>query len=256
MIAQVLKVSVERDDRLLRLTLSRPKANIVDAEMIDLMQSALDEHVMRTDLLAILIDADGPHFSFGASVEEHLPDRCAAMLSKIHKLVMSLIDSPVPVLAAVQGMCLGGGMEVVLGANRIFASDTASFGQPEIKLGVFAPAASCLLPELIGQARAEDLLFTGRTIDAATAHEYGLVDVIAKSPADAAIEYFDKHLSTLSGFSLRQAVQAARADFSASMRDKLMRVERQYLEQLMAGRDPVEGLHGFLEKRTPNWEHC
>lgn len=255
MTADALKIARTRDGRLLRLTLSRPKANIVDAEMIGLLQTALDDHLADPGLLAVLIDADGPHFSFGASVEEHLPEQCAAMLGKLHRLVLTLVESPLPVLAAVRGMCLGGGLEVVLGASRIFASADAGFAQPEIKLGVFAPAASCLLPERIGRAHAEDLLFTGRTVEAARALEIGLVDALSDDPVDAALDYFDTHLAAISGFSLRQAVKAARFDFAARIRERIERVERQYLDGLMAGRDPVEGLTAFIDKRTATWEH-
>jgi len=250
-----LKTSLERDGRLLRLTLSRPKANIVDAEMIGLLQNALDTHLGNNELAAVLLDADGPHFSFGASVEEHMPAQCAGMLDKLHRLVLTLVESPVPVLSAVNGLCLGGGLELVLSGNLIFASETSGFGQPEIQLGVFAPAASCLLPERVGQAGAEDLLFSGRTVDGRTALDMGLVNVLNDSPVDAALAYFDEQLAPRSSFSLRQAVKAARSDFAARIRAKLESVERQYVEELMAGRDPVEGLHAFVEKRTTQWEH-
>jgi cyclohexa-1,5-dienecarbonyl-CoA hydratase len=250
-----LKIGLERDGRLLRLTLSRPKANIIDAEMIGCIQQALNSHLHQDELAAILLDAEGPHFSFGASVEEHLPEQCAAMLEKLHHLILTLVESPVPVLSAVNGICLGGGLELVLSGNLIFASESAGFGQPEIQLGVFAPAASCLLPERVGQADAEDLLFSGRTIDGRTAFDMGLVNVIDESPADAALAYFDKQLAPRSSFSLRQAVKAARFDFAARIRLKIEAVERQYLDELMAGRDPVEGLHAFVEKRTTQWEH-
>ncbi len=249
------KVSRADDGSLLRLTLSRPKANIVDAAMIGSMQEALDANLEDPALLAVLIDAEGPHFSFGASVEEHMPEQCAVMLAKIHRLVMTLVDSPVPVLAAVQGMCLGGGLEIVLGATRIFAASGSSFGQPEIKLGVFAPAASCLLPARVGQARAEDLLFSGRTIDVGAAFAIGLVDEVSANPVEGALAYFDEHLAPRSGFSLRQAVRAARGAFATNARLDIERVERQYLEQLMTGRDPTEGLGAFLDKRTPLWEN-
>jgi cyclohexa-1,5-dienecarbonyl-CoA hydratase len=200
--------------------------------------------------------AQGPNFSFGASVPEHLPDKCANMLAKLHKLVLTLIAAPVPVLCCVRGFCFGGGLELALGSNLIFTSPDASFGQPEMTLAVFAPAASCLLPERIGQANAEDLLFSGRSIDAATALSCGLVQFIDDSPEDAALRYFDKYLATKSNFALRQAVRAARGDVVERMTIKLERVEKQYLEVLMAGHDPVEGLTAFIEKRQPTWEHC
>ncbi|MCL5966060.1 MAG: cyclohexa-1,5-dienecarbonyl-CoA hydratase [Deltaproteobacteria bacterium] len=254
MSASPLKVWLEKDGGLLRLRLARPKANIVDAAMIAALRSALGEHLSSARLRAVLLDAEGPHFSFGASVEEHLPESCARMLHQLHALILQLLESPVPVLAAVRGQCLGGGLEVAAAGHLIFAAPGAKLGQPEIKLGVFAPAASCLLPERIGQARAEDLLFSGRSIGAEEAHRIGLVNVLADDPEKAALAYFEEFLAPLSAGSLRFAARAARADFLARIRAKLASVERLYLEDLMATRDAVEGLTAFIAKRPARWE--
>jgi len=251
-----LNTSLDRDDRLLCLTLNRPKANIVDAEMIDQLQASLDGHLDNPRLSALLINAQGPHFSFGASVPEHLPDQCAAMLTKLHKLLLTLVEAPVPVLCSVRGMCLGGGLELALGSDLMFAGRDAAFGQPEITLAVFAPAASCLLPERVGRGNAADLLFSGRTVDAETALRWGLAQSVDDSPDEAARRYFDEHLAPRSAFALRHAVRAARGDLGQRLRADLDRVEKLYVQELMAGRDPLEGLNAFIEKRQPTWEHC
>ena len=158
---------IERDGRLLRLRLERPKANVLDAAMVAALQHALDTQGADPKLRGVLIDASGTHFSFGASVEEHLPGACAAMLHGFHALILKILRSPVPVLVALRGQCLGGGLELASAAHLLFATPDARFGQPEIQLGVFAPAASCLLPERIGRAAAEDLLLSGRSITGA-----------------------------------------------------------------------------------------
>ncbi|MBS1269313.1 MAG: Cyclohexa-1,5-dienecarbonyl-CoA hydratase [Gammaproteobacteria bacterium] len=251
-----LNTTLSREDGLLCLNLNRPEANIVDGEMIDLLQAGLDEHLDNPRLTAVLIGAEGPNFSFGASVPEHLPDQCAGMLAKLHKLLLTLVGAPVPILCSVRGSCLGGGLELALGSHLIFAAPDARFGQPEIKLAVFAPAASCLLPERVGRGNAEDLLFSGRTIDADAALRCGLVQFVDDSPENAARQYFDRHLAPRSVFALRQAVRAARGDLAARLKTNLDRVEKQYLDSLMAGRDPLEGLIAFMEKRRPVWEHC
>lgn len=256
MTENALTATLDREDRLLRLTLNRPKANIVDGEMLGLLKSALDEHLANPRLSAILLGAAGPNFSFGASVPEHLPDQCAAMLSTLHELLITMVEAPVPVMCSVRGMCLGGGLELALGANLIFAAPDAGFGQPEIKLAVFAPAASCLLPERVGRGNAADLLFSGRTIDADTAMRCGLAQFIDDDPDQAALRYFDEHLAPRSAFALRQAVRAARGGLGDRLRADLDRVEKQYVGDLMSGRDPLEGLNAFIEKRQPAWEHC
>jgi len=252
--ATPLIVEREKDGALLRLRLSRPKANIVDAAMIAALRAALDEHLADARLRAVLLEAEGPHFSFGASVEEHLPGSAAAMLRDLHALILQFVASPVPVLVAVRGQCLGGGLELAAAGHLIFAAPGAMFGQPEIKLAVFAPAASCLLPEKVGPSRAEDLLFSGRSIGAEEAHRIGLVNALSDDPSQAALAYFEEHLAKRSASSLRFAVRAARYDFVYRIRRKLAEVERLYLEELMATHDAVEGLTAFIAKRPAVWE--
>ena len=248
-----LTVWLDRDENLLRLRLAQPKANIIDAAMIAALDAALVEHLPRPNLAAVLLDQEGPHFSFGASVEEHLPDQCAQMLRGLHALVRRMVDCPVPILVAVCGQCLGAGLEVAAAGNLIFAAPDAKLGQPEIKLAVFAPAASCLLPERIGQARAEDLLLSGRSLSAGEALSWGLVAAVADDPEAAALAYFDKHLAGLSASSLRLAVRAARIDFADRVKAKIGLVEALYLDTLMNTADATEGLLAFIEKRPPKW---
>ncbi len=250
-----LKVWLERDGALLRLRLARPKANIIDAAMIAAVSAAFDTNKNNRGLLAALIDHEGPHFSFGASVEEHLPERCAEMLSSLHALLGRMLDWKKPILVAIKGQCLGGGLELAMAGNVLFVSPDANLGQPEIKLGVFAPAASVLLPMRVAQARAEDLLYSGRSIDAATAASWGLVNAVADDPAAAALSYFEKHITGKSAVALACAVQAAREPFADLARARLADVEALYLEKLMATRDANEGLKAFIAKRQPVWEH-
>jgi cyclohexa-1,5-dienecarbonyl-CoA hydratase len=250
-----LKVWLERDGALLRLRLARPKANLIDAAMIAALGEAFAGYRGNAGLLAALVDHEGPHFSFGASVEEHLPGACEQMLASLHALIGAMLEWPRPILMGVRGQCLGGGLELALAGNLLFAAPDAQFGQPEMKLGVFAPAASVLLPLRIGQARAEDLLYSGRSIDAPTALAWGLVNEVADDPAAAAAAYFEKHLAGKSAASLAHAVRAAREPFAELARARLDDVEALYLEKLMATRDAKEGLAAFMEKRAPKWEH-
>ena len=248
----------EREDRLLRIRLSRPKANVLDAAMVAALDEAFTGALRPSPgapaLRGVLLDAEGPHFSFGASVEEHLPERCAAMLKGFHALVLKMVELPVPILVAVKGQCLGGGLEVAVAGHLVFAAPDAKLGQPEIALGVFAPAASCLFPERMGQGAADDLLLSGRSVDGAEALRLGLVNAVAQDPEAAALAWFDAHLAGRSGSSLGFAARAARHGFAERVRAKLAAVEELYLAGLMSTRDPVEGLRAFLEKRPPRWE--
>ncbi len=253
--AEPLKIWSEAEGRLLRLRLSRPKANLIDAAMIEALDAALARASGDDQLGAVLLDAEGPHFSFGASVEEHMPQHCAAMLAGLHGLVLRMIEFPVPLLVAVRGQCLGGGLEVALSAHLMFVAPDAVLGQPEMKLGVFAPAASCLLPELVGPQRSLDLLASGRSVTGSEAAAMGVASEASADPEHAALAYFEEHLKPKSASSLRYAVRAARLDYVERVRAKLHAVERLYLEELMATHDAVAGLEAFVAKRPPQWQH-
>jgi cyclohexa-1,5-dienecarbonyl-CoA hydratase len=250
-----VKVWLEADGRLLRLRLARPKANLIDAAMIAALDAAFVEHLSQPSLSGVLLDAEGANFSFGASVEEHLPGQCAKMLASLHGLIGRMLESPVPLMVAVHGRCLGGGLELALAGHLLFVSPSAELGQPEMKLGVFAPAASCLLPALVGPQHALDLLISGRSVSGSEAASLGMAAVAAAEPQNAALAYFEQHLKPKSARSLRYAVHSARFDYVSRVRSKLATVERLYLEELMQTRDAVEGLRAFIEKRPALWEH-
>jgi cyclohexa-1,5-dienecarbonyl-CoA hydratase len=253
--AAPLKAWLERDGALLRLRLARPKANLIDAQMIAALSGSFSTYRNSPGLLAVLLDHEGPHFSFGASVEEHLPENCAAMLAGLHALLGTMLEWRQPILVAIRGQCLGGGLELAMAGHLLFVAPDAQLGQPEIKLGVFPPAASVLLPLRIAQARAEDLLYSGRSIDGATAAAWGLANQCAEEPYAAALAYFDAHLAGKSASSIAHGVHAARSPFAELARARLADAEESYLNELMNTRDAQEGLAAFLAKRSPAWEH-
>jgi cyclohexa-1,5-dienecarbonyl-CoA hydratase len=236
-----------------RAVLNTPKANILDMEKCDLLSDIFEEADGARDLKAVIIQGEGPHFSFGASVQEHLPENIEAMLHGFHRLFYTMLDARVVTLAAVKGQCLGGGMELAIFCNRLFASPDAWLGQPEIVLGVYAPVASVMLAERVGRSRAEDICLTGRSVGAEEGKLMGLVDEISEDPGAAALEYTTKHLLPRSASSLRFAVQAARGGFADRVRRELAQVEALFLNELMATQDAQEGLNAFLEKRQPEW---
>lgn len=249
-----LKVWRDQDGKVLRLRLNRPKANIVDAAMIAALDAALAEAAADRHLRAVLLDHDGPHFSFGASIQEHMPETCAEMLHSLHALILRMLDYPVPILAAIRGQCLGGGLEVACAGHLMFVAADARLGQPEIQVGVFPPAASCLLPERMPLAVAEDLLYSGRSITGEEAVRCGLANAVADDPEAAALAYIDSHLLPRSAAVLRLGVRAARGAMVERVRTRLAQLETLYLETLMATHDAVEGLSAFLSKRSPTWE--
>jgi cyclohexa-1,5-dienecarbonyl-CoA hydratase len=249
-----VKATLEEEGSLLRLTLDRPKGNILDREMVDALRTELDSVSRWAPVRAVLLHGGGKHFSFGASVEEHQPDTVNAMLPEFHALFRDLADCGKVLLAAVSGQCLGGGLELASFCQRVFASPGAKLGQPEIKLGVIAPVASVVLPLRLGQAHADDLLLTGRIVGAEEALRMGLVDELHDDPLAAALAWHRTHIQPLSAAALRHAVRAARTGFRRALRD-LDDVERLYLSDLMATHDAPEGIASFLQKRKPQWTH-
>lgn len=236
-----------------RVAFGAAKGNILDRATMRALAAVFREARTVRMLKAVCLEGAGSDFSYGASVQEHLPGEVPAMLADFRGLVLDIMDSGVIVAAAVRGQCLGGGLELAGVCHRVFASADARLGQPEIALGVFAPLASIVLPARIGRAHGEDLCLTGRVISAAEARTMGLVDEIAADPAEAALAWARAHFAGRSASSLRLAVRAVRADLASRIRTELPALEALYVNELMTTADAVEGLTAFLDKRRPAW---
>ena len=250
-----VRLTLERDGQLARLTLARPKANVLDAAMVGALRRHLASMQARGPLKLIVLDADGPHFSFGASVEEHLPDRVTGMLTGFHALFRELEGLGVPTAAVVRGQCLGGGFELATAAGRVFCDESARFAVPEIRLGVFPPVAAVTLPWRVRGPDAIQLILSGSTLNGLEATRLGVADVCVEDPAAALLSWFDADLAPRSAVALRYAWRATRRPFAAALGAELDAAEKTYLNELMAASDPVEGLRAFLERRPPTWGH-
>ena len=254
-----MSVKVLREDggAIVRLTIDAGKGNIITGAVMRALAEELGVAKKDEKVRCVVLDAAGPDFSFGASVEEHLPAQAKAMIETFTALIRAMIELPVPLLVAVRGRCLGGALEVALAGSRIFAHPSAKLGQPEVKLAVFAPPASVLLPIRVGQAKAEDLLLSGRSVEAAEAAAMGLVDQLCAAEADPtqeALAYARKTFLSGSASSLRFATRAARAGFVSYVKPLLAEVERLYLVELMATPDAREGIEAFIGKRAPKFQ--
>jgi cyclohexa-1,5-dienecarbonyl-CoA hydratase len=243
------------DRRVARVVLSAPKANILDEAMVTELEHIFTSLEPRHDLNAIVISSEGPHFSFGASVEEHLPDRIEGALARLGALLRRVASAPAPTIAAVRGQCLGGGFELALACDLIVAEENAQFGAPEIRLGVFPPAASALLPLRIGLSRASSMILTGRSCSGVQALQSGLVTHLAtegqleSSLALFLDEYFLHHSST----ALRYATRAVRRLTVTALNEHLPVLDRLYLDELMREPEAAEGIRAFIERRDPKW---
>lgn len=232
-----------------------PKGNIVTLDMIERLAAGLVTLGGEPHLKLITIEGEGPDFSFGASIPEHAPDHIGRVLPQAHRLTTTLLDAPAPTAAVVRGRCFGGGFELALACDFIFASDSATFGLPEVALGVFPPAAAALLPHRTTTARATRAILTGAPESAADWLAAGLLTCVAPD-ADLAASvdrWFAANLAAKSASALRHAVRAARAALRRDVAALLPELERLYLDSVMHTEDAREGITAFLEKRAPRW---
>lgn len=247
---------VAREGAVVRLTLDRPPLNVLTTAMMNGMAQALDAAGADAEVRVVRLDAEGRAFCAGVDVGEHVGEALGPMMDALARLFAAFERCPLPVVSVVQGAALGGGCEAVLGSDLCVASERATFGQPEIKLGVFAPPASVLLPRALGERRALGLLLTGDTFSAGEAAAWGLVYKVAPhEQLEAEAAAVVGSLAGLSGTALRLAKEAVRAARGRGVTDGHEVVSRLYMERLMATRDAHEGLAAFLERRAPVWAH-
>lgn len=252
--SELVTRAVLDDGAIWRVTFGASKGNVLDCATMSELNAVFRDAHSTPALKAICLEGAGAHFSYGASVQEHLPDQVEPMLAAIRQLAFDMLDSDVVIVAVVRGQCLGGGLEVASLCHRIVTSANASLGQPEIALGLFAPIASLVLPERIRRADAERMCLTGQPVGAAEALSIGLVDEVSTGdPMVDALEWVRTHTGSKSASSLRSAVRAIRLPFVARFKSLLPAIERLYLDELMKTHDAVEGVQAFLEKRPPVW---
>lgn len=250
-----ISCSAERSGQIQRIVLDRPKANILDAEMIEAIRARLKELAATAGPLKLVVfEGAGEHFSFGASVEEHLPGRIEKVLPAFHDLFRDLEALGVPTAALVRGQCLGGGFELAIWCGFVVCEPSAKLGVPEAKLGVFPPVAAIALPWRVPGARATQVMLSGDTYDGAGAAAWGLVDRCTNDAGSAILQWFDERLAGKSAVAVRMAWRASRRLLTRFLSVDLPELEKLYLTELMAHRDPVEGLKAFLERRPPVWK--
>jgi cyclohexa-1,5-dienecarbonyl-CoA hydratase len=254
----IVNATLLEDGTLLRLILDKPKGNVLTMEMMQALSRELAAQRDNPHLRMVFIRGAGNHFSFGASVEEHRKEQAAAMLAGFHTMIRQVAAYPVPIAALVEGSCLGGAFELVLASHLVFASPSASFGCPEIKLGVFPPVLAALGALRLGEPLAERLIITGATIDTAAAEKAGFVSAIFSggSPEEELIDWYRKNLRPLSAFSIRQANRAAHlgSGINAVLQQTLDTLERQYVDEVVTSNDGNEGIAAFIERRKPVWK--
>ena len=251
---QCITVREHHDGQVREIVIGPPPGNIVSMALGEELAVELWK-LENAKCKLVILSGEGKHFSFGASVEEHRANRVDDMIPRFHQVMRALLGCDVPTMAKVSGMCLGGGLELALACGMIFCDERAKLGVPEIKLGVFPPAASVLLPCKVGDGSASEMIVTGAAYGAEDALRMGLVNVVARDePLDSVVEAFIKeHILPKSASSLRFAFRAAREATRRHWDAHIAAAEALYLRELMSTADATEGIEAFLEKREPNW---
>lgn len=247
-------------NRVAYIILNNPPLNILTIKMMKEINDVLDLISKKTpnEVCAVVFAAapGSKMFSAGVSVEEHKDEFVYQMLQEFHGIYRNLNSINKPVIGVINGQALGGGCEFVAYCDLVIASPHAKFAQPEIKLGVFPPMASILLPKLIGVRRTTHMVLTGEIIDAQEAQNIGLINYVV--PEDQLISKAEEILNILRGYSssvLEITRQALQISAFYKVEEIMDEVEDLYLNQLMSLEDPKEGLDAFLQKRKPEWKH-
>ncbi len=234
------------------LSWRRPPLNVFDHDLLERVAEALRGEEIRHANLLVLRGGYGA-WSAGLSVADHMGAKLSPMFAAFHDLLRAIWEVPVPTLAVVEGPCLGGGLELLLPCDMALASASATFGQPEVRLGVFPPVALAALSRQVGPKAAAEILFTGRTLSAERAALLGLVsrsvpDAELEGELDGVVRAFSSHRhETLT--IMKRLWQAA----DPFPWQELSKAEAGYLKEIVQLPDAEEGLRAFLEKRAPVW---
>lgn len=247
-------------NRVAYIVLNSPPLNVMTIAMMSEINEALDRiSKMPPGEICAVVFATAPEctaFSTGISIEDHRPTTAYQTLQEFHGIYRNLKIMGKPVVGVVNGQAFSSGCELVAYCDVVIASTTATFGQPELRFGIYPPTASVLLPRLIGTRRTSRMILFSEVLDATDARRAGLIDYVV-APDQLGVKA-EELLNVLRGYSTPVLESARRALHTSSFNDieeLLDKVEDQYLNQLMTLADATEGLDAFREKRKPVWRH-
>jgi enoyl-CoA hydratase/carnithine racemase len=250
-------VTWSSDGPILRISLNWPPANALGVATVEGLNAALDAAVQSPPkVIVVASDLDG-YFAAGADIK-HMTKVDAVSFRQfgdmVRAAVQRLADQQALTIAAIEGVTLGGGLELAMACTLRVAGNAARLGLPEVKLGLIPGAGGTQrLPRLVGRGSALDLMLTGRQIDAAEAMRIGLIDrlVASGSAVTAALELAEQ-LICASNAAQRAVVRAVDAADQLDLSHGL-RFEVEQIQQLFEHGEAAEGLQAFVEKRKPRF---
>lgn len=246
------KITVELSPPAARIVLHNPPLNVIDIPMMEQLRAVLEQVEQNPDISATVFIGSKRAFSTGVDVAAHAPGQVHVMLGMLHSVIRSIVSSKKLTVAGVCGHCLGGGAELAMMCDVVYASPGSVWGFPEIKLACFPPVASVALAAIVGQKLAAEMVLTGRTMTGTEALAAGLVNGVADDPETLVSECLQR-VSQLSPVAIAHAKRAFYAWDSIHLDKGLARAEQIYLDELMRTADAREGVAAFLEHRQPKW---
>jgi len=247
----------EKRDRVIWLTWDRPPLNVLDIALLRELEGRLAECAQDSSADVVVLRGDGERaFSAGVDIKDHTSEKVPEMLDVVHGTIRKLLALPQATVAAVRGVCLGGGCEIASSCDFIIAAEQSFFATPEIIVGCYPPVALARFSRLIGYHRAAEMILTGRRFSAAEALSMGLINrIYAEEQFAAGVQALLDELLNKSGAVLRLTVQGLRELSLMGFEQALKRSEEIYCRQLLQTHDVEEGIKAFLEKRPPRWLH-
>ncbi len=253
---ELQNLKFEKIDGVARITLNRPKFNMMNIEMMNELNGLFEDLLTDDDLKCVTINAAGKHFCTGVEVADHKPDQVDDMIATFNRIFELSEQIEVPIIAVVQGLCLGGGMELAIACDVIVAGQGAQFGQPEIKVGFFPPYAAMRLPQLIGPAKAIEICTTGKFYSAEEARSLGMIaHVVEDEQLAGSAEKLVKEIQGNSPLIIRLNKRAVKQHLGLSFKPALAGVSDLFLNTMMKTEDTLEGIASYEEKRKPEWKN-
>jgi cyclohexa-1,5-dienecarbonyl-CoA hydratase len=252
-----LGIKVEKKERVSRITVDRPPLNVLDIPLLRELDATLASCAKESQTDLLVIQGAGQRaFSAGVDIRDHTRENVPEMLDVVHGVIRKLFAVPQITIAAVQGVCLGGGCELATCCDFVLASEDSSFATPEIQVGCYPPVALARFASLVGYHRAAEMILTGRRFSAREALDMGLISrVLPGDQLEAGVESLLEDLLGKSGAVLRVTVKGLRELSLKGFSAALASSEQLYREELLRTHDVEEGIRAFVEKRKPRWLH-
>ncbi|MDP2644824.1 MAG: enoyl-CoA hydratase/isomerase family protein [Desulfobacterales bacterium] len=235
---------------------NRPKHNVFNTDMIKEINVLLENLAEDNTLKCVVFRGEGPSWCAGVDVADHEPELVDQMINNFNHMFELIDGFDIPLIAAVHGACLGGGMEAAIACDIIIAARKAVFGQPEIKLGFFPPYAAIRLPQMVGVAKAIEICTTGKRYSADEARSMGLVSkTVEDEQFNDEVDKMIHEIQVNSPLIIRLNKRAVKQHLGMDFSKALPSAGDMFLNTLMKTEDTLEGIKSFYEKRKPEWKN-